>query len=299
MAIIEGWMNMDNFEGIVEFVSVAERQGFSSAAKQLNCSTSHVSRQIAKLEQRLGCALFARTTRLVSLTPVGVNYYHQCRDLVTGLQQANEQINTQQLQLVGTLRVSAAGTFAEQQVAPALMQFALLHPELAIEIDFNSRKVNFVEDGIDFAIRYGKLVDSGLVARKLLVHPMMAVASPNYIANCGTPTKPSDLKSHSCIISNNDHWLFEHKGGQENIKVKGRWKSNNAHAVVGACEQGLGIAYMPQHNFLPSVERGDLVPILADFWRKDSHSWVVFQNRRFLPMRARLAIDYLVEHFAQ
>jgi DNA-binding transcriptional LysR family regulator len=199
---------MDNFDGIIEFVSVAESQGFSSAAKQLGCSTSHVSRQISKLEKRLGCALFARTTRLVNLTPAGLNYYHQCRDLVTGLQQANDQINTQQLKLVGTLRVSAAGTFAEQQVAPALMEFALQHPELSIEIDFNSRKVNFVEDGIDFAIRYGKLEDSGLVARKLLAHPMMAVASEFYLTNNGIPQHPNDLKNYSCIISNNDHWLF-------------------------------------------------------------------------------------------
>jgi DNA-binding transcriptional LysR family regulator len=291
--------SVENFEGIIEFVSVAESHGFSSAAKQLGCSTSHVSRQILKLEKRLGCALFARTTRLVSLTSTGLNYYHQCKELVTGLQQANEQINTQQLKLVGTLRVSAAGNFAEQQVAPALMEFALLHPELSIDIDFNSKKVNFVEDGIDFAIRYGKLEDSGLIARKLLAHPMMAVASQSYLSKYGIPKGPNDLKRHSCIISNNDHWLFEHQGEQQNIKVQGRWKSNNAHAVVNACEQGLGIAYMPEHNFLQSVEHGRLVPILQTFWRTDSHSWVVYQNRRFLPMRARLAIDHLLAHFSK
>jgi DNA-binding transcriptional LysR family regulator len=290
---------MENFDGIIEFVSVAESQGFSSAAKQLACSTSHVSRQISKLEKRLGCALFARTTRLVSLTPTGLNYYHQCRDLVTGLQQANEQISTQQLTLKGTLRVSAAGTFAEQQVAPVLMAFALLHPELSIEIDFNSKKVNFIEDGVDFAIRYGKLEDSGLVARKLLAHPMMAVASHAYLEAFGQPKSPSDLKNHSCIISNNDHWLFDHQGRQESIKVRGRWKSNNAHAVVNACEQGLGIAYMPEHNFVKSVELGQLTPILSPYWRKDSNSWVVYQNRRFLPMRARMAVEYLLEHFSQ
>lgn len=290
---------MDSFEGIIEFVAVAESQGFSSAAKQLSCSTSHVSRQIAKLEKRLACALFARTTRLVSLTPAGTSYYHQCKELVTGLQQANEQINTQQLKLVGTLKVSAAGTFAEQQVAPALMTFALQHPELSIEIDFNSKAVNFVEDGIDFAIRYGKLQDSGLVARKLLAHPMMAVASPSYLTEFGMPMDPQDLKNHSCIVSNNDHWMFVQGEQQQNIKVQGRWKSNNAHSVVDACEQGLGIAYMPQHNFLDSVKLGRLIPVLKPFWRSESYSWVVYQDRRFLPMRARLAIDHLLAHFSE
>lgn len=290
---------MENFEGIIEFVTVAESQGFSAAAKQLGCSTSHVSRQISKLEKRLGCALFARTTRLVSLTSAGLSYYHQCKDLVTGLQQANEQINSQQLKLVGTLRVSAAGTFAEQQVAPALMEFALQHPELSIDIDFNSKPVNFVEDGIDFAIRYGKLQDSGLVARKLLAHPMMAVASPTYLAEYGAPKHPNDLKAHSCIISNNDHWMFINEDQEQSIKVQGRWKSNNAHAVVNACEQGLGIAYMPQHNFLRATEQGRLIPVLKTFWRSESYSWVVYQDRRFLPMRARLAIDHLLAHFSE
>jgi len=119
------------------------------------------------------------------------------------------------------------------------------------------------------------------------------------LAKFGIPKHPNDLKSHSCIISNNDHWLFEHEGNQNNIKVQGRWKSNNAQAVVNACEQGLGIAYMPEHNFLHSVENGLLTPVLESFWRTDSHSWVVYQNRRFLPMRARLAIDFLLEHFCK
>ena len=289
---------MESFTGIIEFVTVAQSQGFSSAAKHLGCSTSHVSRQVAKLEERLGCALFARTTRLVSLTPTGLSYYHQCRDLVTGLQQANEQVSSQQLQLNGTLRVSAAGTFAEQHVAPVLIEFAQLHPELAVEMDFNSRKVNFVEDGIDFAIRYGKLEDSGLIARKLLIHPMMAVASKQYLHSAEVPSQPSDLKQHSCIVSNNEHWLFDHNGVEQDIKISGRWRSNNAHAVVRACEQGLGIAYMPKHNFLNAVNEGKLEPILEPYWRRDSHSWIVYQNRRFLPLRARLAIEYLLKHFA-
>jgi DNA-binding transcriptional LysR family regulator len=289
---------MESFEGIIEFVAVAQCQGFSPAAKQLGCSTSHVSRQVSRLETRLGCALFSRTTRLVSLTQSGTAYYEQCKDLVVGLQQANEQVSLQQFQLSGTLRVSGAGPFAEQYVAPALMEFAQRHPELTVNMDFNSRMVNFVEEGIDFAIRYGKLADSGLVARKLLDRPMMAVASPAYLKQYGEPLKPADLKQHSCIISNNDHWLFEHGTVTDNIKVNGRWQSNNAHSVVAACEQGLGIAYMPKSGFKTLLEKGRLVPILKPYWSRGFTSWIVYENRRFLPMRARLAIDYLVNYFA-
>ncbi len=297
---------MESFEGIIEFVAVAETQGFSAAARQLGCSTSHVSRQVSRLETRLSSALLARTTRNVSLTQAGLAYYKECKDLVTGLQQANEQLNVQRLELKGTLRVSAAGPFAEQYVAPALMEFTQKHPGLSIDMDFNSRMINFVEDGIDFAIRYGALADSNLIARKLLDRSMMAVASKDYLKEHGTPETPHDLKDHSCIIANSDHWQFEHiveaanekKKVIDNIKIRGRWRSNNANAVVNACEQGLGIAYMPKMSFVQAIENGKLVPVLEPFWAKGVSSWIVYQNRQFLPIRARLAIDFLVDYFA-
>ena len=289
---------MNNFDGIIEFVAVAESQGFSAAAKQLGCSTSHVSRQVSRLEERLGTVLLARSTRLVNLTDAGQLYYQQCRELVNGLHQANEGLNLQQVTLSGTLRVSAAGAFAEEHVAPALMEFAKSYPELTIEMDFNSRMVNFIEDGIDFAIRYGALKDSGLVARKLVDRPMAAVASQEYLTRHGEPTHPNQLKQHSCIIANNDHWLFENGQNTISTRVHGRWKSNNSNAVISACERGLGIAYMPKSSLAKGLNSGLLTPVLQDFWGKGNSSWIVYQNQRFLPLRARLAIDYLVAHFS-
>ncbi|WP_277252994.1 LysR family transcriptional regulator [Neptunomonas phycophila] len=289
---------MDSFEGIIEFVAVAESRGFSAAAKQLGCSTSHVSRQVARLEKRLGCSLLARSTRSVSLTDNGMAYYQQSKELVVGLQQANEQITLQQFHLSGTLRVSAAGGFAEHFVAPALMAFGREHPSLSIDFDVNSNVVNFVEQGIDFAIRYGDLNDSNLIARQLVKRPMMAAASPDYLEQYGTPNNPKQLKSHSCIISNNDHWLFNNNGAYENIKVSGRWRSNNSNIVVNACERGLGIAYMPKSTFDRSLSSGRLVPVLEPFWSNGASSWIVYPNRQFLPLRARLAIDYLLDHFS-
>lgn len=289
---------MESFEGIIEFVAVAERKGFSAAAKQLGCSTSHISRQVARLEERVGCTLLARSTRQVNLTENGALYYQHAKDLLIGLQQANEQVSLQQVTLDGVLRVSAAGGFAEHAVAPALMQFALAHPKLTIDMDFNSRMVNFVEDDVDFVIRYGELADSSLVARKLIERPMMAVATREYLAQFGEPLHPSDLKKHSCVISNNDVWKFSNNGVQENIKVKGRWRSNNANAVLDACERDLGIGYMPKSTFSASVEAGKLQPILQPYWGDGASSWIVYQNKRFMPLRVRMAIDYLVQYFA-
>ena len=290
---------MDSFEGIFEFVAVAESGGFSAAAKKLGCSTSHISRQVSRLEERLGSRLLARTTRQISLTENGEFYYQQCKYLVNGLQQANEQVTQQQYQLNGTLRVSAAGGFAENFVAPALMTFAKDHPELSIDIDFNSRMVNFIEDGIDFAIRYGELNDSNLIARKLISRSMMLVASPDYLAKYGTPNHPNQLKSHRCILANSDHWSFNIDGIKQSIKVSGNWQSNNSNVVLDACEQGLGIAYMPDSTFTESIKQNKLVPILAPFCITGATSWIVYQNKQFMPLRARLAIDYLLEYFAK
>ncbi|MBQ4837210.1 LysR family transcriptional regulator [Pseudoalteromonas luteoviolacea] len=288
---------MDSFEGIFEFVAVAESGGFSSAAKVLNCSTSHISRQVARLEQRVGCSLFARTTRQINLTENGTFYYQQSKQLITGLQQANEQLAQQQFNLSGTLRVSAAGGFAENYIAPALMEFAKLHPELSIDIDFNSRMVNFVEDGIDFAIRYGELNDSNLIARKLVSRSMMAVASPAYLKEYGTPTHPLQLKQHNCVIANNDNWVFQIDDTKHTIKVKGNWRSNNANVVVSACAAGLGIAYMPQRTFDSAISERTLIPVLAPFWSSGATSWIVYQNRQFQPLRTRLAIEFLLKYF--
>ncbi|MFT6772045.1 LysR family transcriptional regulator [Congregibacter sp.] len=289
---------MDSFDGIIEFVAVAEANGFSAAAKQLGCSTSHVSRQVARLEKRLGCSLFARSTRLVTLTENGTVYYQQARVLVVGLQHANEQVNQQQVHLSGTLRVSAAGGFAEHFVAPALMKFGCQYPELSVDLDLNSRLVNLLEEGIDFAIRYGELNDSNLIARKLISRPMMAVASERYLQQHNTPKHPVHLKHHSCIVSNNDSWEFNVDGNKEVVKVKGRFRSNNANVVLDACKKGLGVAYMPKSTFKEAVESEQLVPILEPFWGQGTSSWIVYQNKRFMPLRVRLAIDFLVQHFA-
>jgi DNA-binding transcriptional LysR family regulator len=158
--------------------------------------------------------------------------------------------------------------------------------------------VNLTEEGIDFAIRYGELNDSNLIARKLISRPMMAVASKEYLQKYGIPKHPIHLKSHNCIVSNDNAWKFNVDDNIEIVKVKGKWRSNNANVVVAACKKGLGVAYMPKSTFTEAVDSKLLVPILESFWGQGSSSWIVYQNKRFMPLRARLAIDFLVQHFA-
>ncbi|GAA3935430.1 LysR family transcriptional regulator [Litoribacillus peritrichatus] len=288
---------MISFEGIAEFIAVAETQGFSTAGRRLGVSTSHVSRRVAALESSLGTALFARTTRQVRLTEAGHQYYQRCTELMHGLEEANERVSSEQVQLSGTLRVSAAGEFAEKYVAPALLEFVSAHPALSLEMDFNSRMVNFVEEGIDFSIRYGRLHDSGLVARKLAHRSLIAAASPEYLANYGEPQHPSELAQHNCLIANSDVWLFDTDKGPLEIKVKGKLKTNSARSLILACQSGLGITYMPKSSLGSALSDGSLQPILTSFGTKDLTTWVVYANRKYLPSRARLAINHLLNHF--
>lgn len=288
---------MISFEGIAEFIAVAETQGFSSAGRRLGVSTSHVSRRVAALESSLGTALFARTTRQVRLTEAGHQYYQRCTELMHGLEEANERVSSEQVQLSGTLRVSAAGEFAEKYVAPALLEFVSAHPALSLEMDFNSRMVNFVEEGIDFSIRYGRLNDSGLVARKLAHRSLIAAASPEYLAKYGEPQHPNELARHNCLIANSDVWLFDTDQGSLEIKVKGKLKTNSARSLILACQSGLGITYMPKSSLGSALSDGSLQPILTSFGTKDLTTWVVYANRKYLPSRARLAINHLLNHF--
>jgi DNA-binding transcriptional LysR family regulator len=201
----------------------------------------------------------------VIVTENAIVYYQQARVIAGGLQQANEQVNQQQVHLSGTLRVRAAGGFALYFVAPALLKFLSRHPDLTVDLDLNSRLVNLLEDSIDFAIRYGELNDSNLIARKLVSRRMMEVASERNLQQYNTPKHSVNLKHHSCIVSFNDSWEFNVDGNKEIVKVKGRLRSNNANVVLDTCKKGLGVAYMLKSLFKEAVESEQLVPILEPF----------------------------------
>jgi DNA-binding transcriptional LysR family regulator len=286
-----------SFNGIIEFVAVAETHGFSAAARKLNVNVSHISRKVAALEKELGVSLLARSTRSVRLTDAGQAYFARCQDLVYGLQEANETVLDKQVELSGVLKVSAAGEFAEQHIAPLLIEFGQLHPKLTIEMDFNSQMVNFVDDAFDFSIRYGPMKDSSLIARKLTNRSLVAAASECYLEANGIPTHPNELTSHQCLMTNNSTWFFDNQGKPLEVKLDPRWRSNSVRSVVLACERGLGIAYLPRSSFGNALKSGSVVPVLEPFWNREIATWIVYANRNFLPAKARLAINFLLEKF--
>lgn len=287
---------MANFSGIVEFVTVAEAGGFSAAAHRLGLNVSQVSRRVAQLEARLGVTLLLRSTRVVKLTEAGRQYFHHCQALVEGLDQATENLQGEQ-SATGRLRVSMAGEFAELYVVPILFDFLQEHAELSLDLNFDSRSVNFIEDGFDFAIRYGPLKDSALTSRRLAHRSLVAVASRTYIEAHGTPKAPEDLVHHQCIVANNPTWTFLRDGVPVSVQVSGRWQSNTGRSVAAACRAGFGIAYLPRASIQDVLADPSMVPVLEPYWQIQAASWIVYANRPFLPLRSRLAIDYLIARF--
>lgn len=286
------------WDGVEEFLAVAETGSFTAGAARLGVSASHVSRQVARLEDRLGVKLFARSTRVVRLTDAGGDYFGRVSALAEELDEANQAAAGDTAELSGRIRVTAAGPFAEERVAPALARFMALHPKLSIELDFNTRYLNLIDEGFDFAVRLGDLPESGLIARRLVERPMICLAARAYLKKRGAPAHPRDLRDHACIVGNSDRWTFADPDSGEPITVRvgGRFRANNMHAIRAALREGLGIAYMTQSLGADlDASSGELVRILEGFEQPDRTSWIVYPERRHLPRRVRAAMDFLVE----
>jgi len=287
------------FEGLPEFLAVAEFQSFTAAAKTLGVSVALVSRRVSALEERLGLQLVARTTRRVRLTNSGFDYFQHCSEMVQRLEEKNVLVSGQQSVIEGRLRVSVAGHFAERHVIPALVEFMQDHPKLKIEIDFDSRHINFVDDVHDFAIRaVSDPKDSSLIFRRLAENMMAAAASAEYFRANGQPETPDDLTQHQCLVlSDHTVWKFSDDDGVRDVRMNTRWICNDARAILSACRAGMGIAYMNQAGFGNALEKGELVKTLEDYWGPGRTSWIVYPSRKFLPARARFAIEFLLKKF--
>ncbi|WP_019960464.1 LysR family transcriptional regulator [Woodsholea maritima] len=288
---------MAAWDGIAEFLCVVETGGFTAAAKRLGVSTSHVSRQVAQLEDRLGVKLLARSTRLVRVTEAGEIYFARMSDIASAMADADQVVAGLEAHLRGKIRVSAGGAMAEYYVAPALAQFAAQNPGVEIELDFNARNVNLIDEGFDFAIRYGVLAENGLIARKLCTRDMVCAAAPAYLARAGMPRHPDELKHHACLRTNQAVWTFQDIETQVpiDVRVKGPWITNNASALCTGAMAGLGVVYTPRESLREALAAGALTPILEGYEDKTRSSWIVYPERRHMPLRVRRAIDHVFD----
>lgn len=289
---------MSRWDGIDEFTAVAEQASFSAAAKRLGLSTSAVSREIARLEDRLQTRLLHRTTRRVELTDAGRDFLARCRRLIDERDEALAAVQPDDQAPRGLLRMTCSVSYGERFIAPAVNAFARAHPEVRIELDLDNRLRDLVGDGYDLAVRFGHLTDSRLMARRLASRRLILCASPDYLARRGAPRDLSEIASHDGLVGSSGQWRFTEGGRETSLRPNGRWRCNSGAAVLDAALQGLGLCQLPDFYVVEALASGALVEILPDQRPPDEGVWAVHPHPRHVPPRVRLMIDGLAQALA-
>lgn len=289
-----------DLNSLLIFDAVVEAGSFTGAADRLGIAKAKVSLQIGRLETRLGVTLFNRTTRQVSLSDAGRILHAQCQPLLQRMQEALEQVGQESdasLRLTGTLRVSTTVDHAVQSLAPALSRFALLHPDLQIDLRTGDRVVDLVSEGIDLSIRLGWLRDSSLRAVKLGEFEQHVVSSPAYLRRAGTPTKPLQLEQHDWValslMPTPLTWKFtSRRDVLQTVHVKSRIRVDSPGALRAMLRHGSGISVLDQFSADEAVSAGYLVRILGDWSLPRAGIYAVYPPGRHVPAKVRAFIDF-------
>lgn len=286
------------WEGISEFVNVAETESFTQASKKLAISTAQVSRQVNALEQRLNIKLFYRTTRKVSLTEEGRVFYQHCRGVLDGLDAAERAVTNLQTEPKGKIKLTAPITYGEQQILPLINSFMMQYTDIEITVYLSNQQLDLVDESFDLAIRLGKLSDSSMMAKKLAERTNYVCASPAYLEKYGIPHSLSELDKHSCLLGTRDFWHFNDGSKERNLRVAGRLRYNSGFGLVDAALKGLGIVQLPDYYIKEHIKSGDLITLLDNYKVPDEGIWAIYPHNRHLSPKIRLLVDYLLSHLS-
>ncbi|MGP5213042.1 LysR family transcriptional regulator [Psychrobacter immobilis] len=293
------------WDGISEFVYVADYESFTRAAKELGISTAQVSRQISALEKRLNIKLLYRTTRKVSLTEEGRVFYQHCRGVLDGLDAAEQAVSNLQSKPQGRIKLTAPVTYGEQQLLPLVNDFMVQYRDIEVTAFLSNQKIDLIDGGYDLAIRIGKLSDSTMMAKKLSRRTNFVCAAPAYLEKYGIPHSLSDLSQHNCLLGTRDYWHFIEDGKidsgknadkEKNLRVSGSVQYNSGHSLVDAALKGLGIVQLPGYYVQKYLASGELVSLLNNYREPEESIWAIYPHNRHLSPKIRLLVDYLAEH---
>lgn len=293
---------MDRVGQMQVFVRVVERGSFSAAARDLGLTQSGVSKQVQALEQHLGVRLMNRTTRSARVTEAGARYHERCRALLAELEAAEAEVRGRRGTPAGVVTVSAPVPFGLEFVVPRLVEFQRRNPGIHVHMQLTDQAVNLVEEGIDLAIRLGRLAGDGMVARKIGDSPVALVAAADYAARSPLPHAPSDLAAHHCLLYTLSGaaatWRLSKGSQHESVRVSGTFRANNLLALRQALLAGFGVALLPLWMVDSGLRDGRLVELLEG-WRADPMEiHAVYPTSRMLPARVRVLLEYLAAEFA-
>ena len=291
----------ERLNGINVFVQAVEAGSFSAAAAKLHQTRSAVAKSIARLEERLGVRLFHRTTRSQSLTEAGASYYERCVRALAELDAGEACIGTGRSEPMGRLRISVPVLFGRQFVAPLMLDLAQKYPKLTIDISFNDRVVDLVDEGFDLGLRVGPLPDTtSLAARHLGQQRMLICASPSYLDEHGAPKEVQEVSRHPGIIYSRGRvvkaWTIAAPGGRtQDLLPQQRILLDDLQVIADAAARGMGLAWLPCWLVAPYVKRGELKVLFDCGEMEASRMHLVWPHTPYMPAKLRVAIDTLLE----
>jgi DNA-binding transcriptional LysR family regulator len=293
---------IDHASEMAAFVRVVDSNGFSAAAPILGLSPSAVSKLITRLETRLGVRLLQRTTRALHLTQEGEVFYAAAKRIVGEIESLENQIVGESGTPSGVLRVTTSLAFATHQLAPVLSEFLARYPLVQFELLPTDRVIDMVDEGIDVALRIGRLADTSFMARKIGEDKRLICAAPSYLARHGTPQRPEDLARHNCIVSRDqpylNRWSFKVDGRIVEIDVRGRVAVAEGEAQMQLALQGIGIVRVTRLTLAHAIREGTLVPLLGSFSAEEAVAiHAVYPHRRHLAPKVPAFVNFLVEKF--
>ncbi len=299
---------MDKLKAFETFVAVAQKGSLTAAAKAEGVAPAIMGRRLDSLEEHLGVKLLVRTTRRLSLTQEGSAFLEDCLRLLADGASAEASVSAGGVQASGHLRLTAPAGFGRRHVAPLLPRFREEHPKVTLSLNLSDRVVDLAAEGFDCAVRVGDLPDSSLVSVRLADNRRLCVATPDYLARHGTPAQPSELMRHACLTLSSDAsqtrgWAFRVPlgGGHEVIHLRpsGPLDCSDGQVLHAWCLAGQGIAWRSTWEVEEDIAAGRLVPVLEDFAAPPNGIYAMFPQRKHLPLRLRLWLDYLKAQFAR
>jgi DNA-binding transcriptional LysR family regulator len=295
---------MDKLKQLESFVSVATRGSLTAAARAEGVAPAIMGRRIDALEERLGVKLFVRTTRRISLTHEGAAFLEDCQRLLADMANAEASVSAGGVKASGHLRITAPAGFGRRHVAPLVPRFRELHPDVTVSLNLSDRVVDIAGEGYDCAVRVGDLADSSLVSLRLADNRRLCVASPAYLKRHGVPKHPNELAKFDCLTLSSDAsqtrgWAFLIDGEVVHLRPAGPLDCSDGQVLHDWCLAGQGIAWRSTWEVENEIGAGRLEEVLAAFAAPPNGIYALFPQRRHLPLRVRLWIDFLKHHYAQ
>jgi DNA-binding transcriptional LysR family regulator len=299
---------VDKLKQLESFVSVATKGSLTAAAKIEGVAPAIMGRRLDALEDRLGVKLLVRTTRRITLTHEGSAFLEDCQRLLGELDSAEASVSAGGVKASGHMRITAPAGFGRRHVAPLVPKFRVLHPDVTISLSLSDRVVDLAGEGFDCAVRVGDLPDSSLVSVRLAENRRLCVATRGYLERHGTPQHPSELVKFDCLTLSSDAsqargWVFRvpNANGDEVIHLKpgGPLDCSDGQVLHDWCLAGYGIAWRSIWEVESDITAGALTEVLAGFAAPANGIYAVFPQRKLLPLRVRLWIDFLKHHYSQ